>query len=122
MPYVVQKTTEPRIVRNWPVVIPTALDGGKIRKDEIFVDYEILLQSEADDIGRTASQAGESGDKAILLRTVKAINGMVDDTNNPIPFNDDTLADALERVNQRLAMTNSFWDVMAGRKPARKNS
>lgn len=122
MAYIVKKTTEPRIVKNWPVVIPTALDDGKVRKDEIFVDYEVLPQSEADDIVRTASQAGESADAALLRRSVKTINGQVDEANNPITFDEDTFADALDRTNQRMAMSGSFWDVQAGRKPARKNS
>lgn len=122
MAFIVKKPTEPRIVKNWPVVIPTALDDGKVRKDEIFVDYEVLPQNEIDEIMSTASQAGESVDKAILLRSVKSINGLADEANNPIPFNDDTFTDSLNRVNQRMAMSGSFWDVQAGRKPARKNS
>ena len=123
MALIVKKTDEPRIVRNWPVVIHTAEDGGKVRKDEIFVDYEVLPQSEVDDIMRSSQQSGENADTALLRRSVKSISGIVDEsTNNPIPFNDDTFAEALDRTNQRVAMANSFFDVQSGRKPARKNS
>ena len=81
----------------------------------------MLSQAEVDDIVASATQAGESPDKALLLRSVKSINGLVDEANKPIEFNEDTLADSLGRMNQRLAMSGSFWDVQYGRKPARKN-
>lgn len=122
MSFIVKKSTDPRIVRNWPVVVPTAEDGGKIRKDEIFVDYEVIAHSEYEELQRTAQQSGESFDLLLLNRTVKSINGLVDELNQPIPFNEDTFADSKDRSNQRQAMVNSFYDVMAGRKPARKNS
>lgn len=121
MALIVKKSGETRIVHNWPVVVPTALDDGNIRKDEIRVDYEVLPQSEIDDITRTAQQAGQSGDSALLRRSVKSISGEVDENNNPIPFNEDTFTEALDRSNQRMAMTNAFFDVQAGRKAARKN-
>lgn len=120
MALTVQKTDEPRIVRNWPVLVHTAEDGGKVRKDEIQADYEVLPQSEVDDIMRSAQQAGDNPDTQILRRTVKAINGMVDADNSPLPF-DEALAVALDSSNIRVAMVGAFFDVQAGRKPARKN-
>jgi len=40
MALIVRKNTEPRIVPQLASVVPTALDDGNIRKDEILVDYE----------------------------------------------------------------------------------
>lgn len=122
MAFVVSNSDEPRVVRDWPVVIPTALDGGKIRKDEITVDYEVISQSEIDDIIKSARDTGGSDAVDLLTRSIKSINGMVDESNAPIPFNDDALAEALNRPNQRSAMLGAFFDVHAGRKAARKNS
>ncbi|MDD2721621.1 MAG: hypothetical protein PHH47_09980 [Gallionella sp.] len=122
MAYVVKKSTDPRIVRNWPVVIQIAEDEGKIRKEEIFVDYEVLSQSEVDDIMRSAQLSGDNIDVALLRRAVKSINGVVDEANNPVPFNEESFSEALDRANQRMAMVGSFFDVQSGRKPARKNS
>lgn len=121
MALIVSKPTEPKIVHNWPVVVYTALDEGKIRKDEIFVDYQVLPQSEVDGLIEAASRDGQSADIVILRSSVKSINGLVDEANGPIPFNDETFADALDRVNVRGAMAASFFDVQNGRKPARKN-
>lgn len=121
MALIVKKSNDPRIVRNWPVVVHTAEDDGKVRKDEIFVDYEVLPQSEVDGIMRSAQQTGENADIAILHRSVKAINGLVDEVNNPLPF-DDALAHVIDSSNIRVASVSSFFDVQAGRKPARKNS
>lgn len=122
MSFVVAKKGTPRIVRNWPVIIPTAQDGGEISQDEITVDYEQIAQSEIDNIILAASRAGESDSVALLRRAVKTINGQVDEDNNPIPFNEETFAEALDRPNQRVAMVNAFFDVHHGRKAARKNS
>lgn len=122
MALIVKKSTDPRIVRNWPVVVPTAEDGGKIRKDEIFVDYEVIAHSEYEEIKHSTEQSGENLDVALLRRTVRSINGMVDEANQPIPFNEETFDESLDRSNQRQAMAGSFYDVLGGRKPARKNS
>lgn len=122
MSFIVKKSDEPRVVKSWPVVVPTAEDGGKIRKDEIFVDYEVIKHSEVEDMQREATRAGESLDGMILDRTVRSINGLVDEQNSPVPFNPETFADAKDCSSLRQAMVASFYDVLAGRKPARKNS
>jgi hypothetical protein len=110
-----------RIVRNWPVVVPVPEDGGKISKHEIFVDYEVLPQSELEELEQTARQSGESMDSLLLSRVVKSINGLVDEQNKPIEFNEETLAASKNRGNQRQAMVLAYYDVHAGRKAARKN-
>ena len=121
MPLIVTKLTEPRIVKDWPVVVPTALDGGKIRKDELLVDFQVLPQSEVDDIIKTAQDAGDNYNKVLMRAVVKSINGKVDEANQPILFNEDTLSDSLDCSNQLGAFVGAFFDVQNGRKPARKN-
>jgi hypothetical protein len=121
MALVVKKLDEPRTVKNWPVIVPTAEDGGKIRKDEILVDYEVVPHGEYEDLQRQAAETGTGLDGLVLRRSVRGINGLVDEANHPIPFNEDTFEDAMNRSNLRQAMAASFYDVMAGRKPARKN-
>ena len=121
MTYTVRNSDTPVIVNGWPVIVPTAQDGGTIRKDEILVDYEVISQSEVDEIIQDAARAGENDAVALLRRTVKGISGQVDEQKNPIPFNDDTFSAALNRTNQRGAMLNSLFDVLGGRKAARKN-
>jgi transcription antitermination factor NusG len=121
MTFTLKKSDSPRIVNGWPVVIPTALEGGKIRKDEVLVDYEIVPQSETNDIIQTATAAGQGSDAAILRRSVRGVSGFVDESNSPIPF-DDALMDMIcEAANIRTAMTLAFYDVQAGRKATRKN-
>lgn len=121
MALIVKKDDTPRIVRNWPVVVPTSLDDGKIRKDEIFVDYVNLPQNEIDDLIESAREVGDNDAVALLKHVVKSISGMVDEENQPVAFNEETFAAALNRTNQRMAMLHSYYDVQNGRKAARKN-
>jgi hypothetical protein len=121
MSLIVTKPDEPRIVKDWPVVVPTALDGGKIRKDEMFVDYQVLPQDEIDDIIKAAQESGENYNIALMRRVVKSINGKVDQDNKPIEFNDESLSESLRATNQLSALVGAFFDVQNGRKPARKN-
>lgn len=121
MSFIVKNPDQPQIVKNWPVVVPTALDDGKIRKDEIFVDYEVISHGEHDEMRREADRTGESFDAMLLDRVVRSINAQVDEENKPIEFNEETFAASKNRSNQRQAMVTSYYDVMAGRKPARKN-
>jgi len=121
MSLIVSSSKERKIIKGWPVVVPTSLDGGKIRKDEILVDFEVLLQSEVDDIIKTAQETEENYNKALMREVVKSINGKVDENNQPIEFNEETLADSLDCVNQLGAFVGAFFDVQNGRKAARKN-
>ena len=121
MAFTVANPDTPKIVHSWPVVVQTAVDGGKVRKDEIMVDYRVLLQDEIDDVLQAARESGENEQCALLRNSVVSIAGRVDETGQPIPFNEESLSDALNRVNERMAMMSSFYDVHNGRKAVRKN-
>ena len=121
MAFIVKKTTEPRIVNGWPVIVPTSIDGGKVREDEILVSYQVLAQGDVDAIVQSALASGKNADASILRSTVKDISGLVDEGNAPIQFGQEVLDGLLDQVNVRVAMAASYFDVASGRKAARKN-
>lgn len=121
MAYIVSNPDTVRVVRNWPVLVSTALDGGNNRIDQIEVDYVVTTQSEIDEVVKSAQDAGENVNKALMRAFVRGIYKQFDESNTPIEHNAETFEQALDRSNQLGAMVNSFFDVQNGRKAARKN-
>lgn len=120
MSFVVKKSDTKRIVNGWPVTISTAIEGGNVRKDKVFVDYQVLPQSEIDAIVDEAVNARQNADSAILRETVKGISGLLDESNSPIAFSNDTLDILLEHANVRSALSGEFFNLINGR-ATRKN-
>lgn len=121
MAFIVTDPDTTRIVRNWPVQVPTALDGGNNRVDMIEVDYAVTTQDQIDDVVKDAQEAGENVNKALMRAFVHGIYKQFDKANNPVEHTPDTFEQALNRPNQLSAMVGAFFDVQNGRKAARKN-
>lgn len=123
MTFVLKNPDTPRHVTGWPVVVQTAADGGKVRKDEITVDYEVISQDAVDAIVAEAQggQVRANADSALLERVVKNVGGLVDESGQPVVFGDGVLAQLLAQTNVRAAMVAAFFDVASGRRAARKN-
>lgn len=121
MAFVLKKAGTPRVVKNWPVVITSAADGGKVSKDEIEVSFLILPQEKMDEQLDASRIAGGNADSDILREVLQDWNGVVDEDGSAVVFNADTLDAALQQVNIRSALINAYFDASSGRKAARKN-
>lgn len=121
MAFILKKAGTPRVVKNWPVVITSAVDGGKVSKDEIEVSFLILPQEKMDEQLEASRTAGGNADSDILREVLQDWTGMIDEEGAAVPFNADSLDEALQQVNIRSAMINAYFDASSGRKAARKN-
>lgn len=109
-----------RRVNEWPVVINVPQSGGTVQKQKMTVDFELLPQTEMDEVmqeSRTADQ-----DAALLMRVVKGWGQAKDeDTGEALEFNAETCANLVNISYVRAALIRSYFEAASGNAAARKN-
>ncbi len=112
---------EEPLIRDWPVVISKPVDGGRVQKHEVTMDFVLLSQREIDDQVEASRASGESADVDILHRVLRGMGGFKDHAGNPIPYSEEMRDKVLRIPYVRIAFINAYFQAAAGQKAARKN-
>ncbi|WP_374537179.1 hypothetical protein [Chitinimonas taiwanensis] len=103
-----------RIVHNITVLIPVPQDGGQPKKHKITADFEILEQSEYDEIIDKALAASQVVDSVVCRRVVKNLGDIADENGNPLVFSAEVLEQVIAEPFARKALVEHYQTLAAG--------
>lgn len=98
----------------WPVEIKEPQDGGSVKKHLVDAQFEILPQSENDEI--------LLGGQDIMARVLRDFRGFQDEEGREIPFSDEMRQSLLEEPYIRTAFLEAYGQAAYGRASQQKNS
>lgn len=112
------KVASKRIVKDWPVVIAVPQDGGRVKKHEALVDFEILTQPEQD-----AIYAGNGNDVDLLNRVVAGWpEGQFQTEDGGAMLCNEENKGALFAISYvKQGLINAYFRAFTGREGERKN-
>lgn len=119
MSFVMYKGT--RIIKEWPVKISVAGDGGSLSSSQMTVDLTLLTKGDFD----AAVAAAKGGavldvDAEVLKSLIIGWSGVVDETGAEVPFSVEALSTLSGMPNARAAIYDAYFEAGAG-KAAAKN-
>lgn len=118
--FILDDSEEP-LIKDWPVVIAKPVDGGRVQKHEVTMDFVLLSQEEVDEQVEASRASGESSDVDILRRVVRKLGGFKDADGNSIEYSEALLEKVLRIPYIRIGMIQAYFQASAGQKAARKN-
>jgi hypothetical protein len=98
----------------WPVVVQIPIDHGKVQKAEFDAEFEILEQSEHDEL----VNAGGDLIERVLVGWARVKD---EDGNQDINFGPEQKRQMLGITYARIALLKAYYEACQGRKAERKN-
>ena len=108
---------------NWPVTVKLARGNNKFDSEKIEIKFKRLTADEMKDISlrhqitedMSESEKAEIGDRIIDDVKDMIVGWSIDDeTNEPMPFNDENLDLVMNHPDYRNAIIKGFYDVQIG--------
>lgn len=100
---------------NWPVTVNIPQDGGKTKKQKFVVEFDLIDQSEFDEIYNNGGK-----DIDLLKRVVVGFDGVADAAGNPVAFGAESLGQLMAIPYVRAGIVQSYIECSHGR-AAEKN-
>lgn len=91
----------------WPVTICVPVDGGKVDKHEIDVQFEIIEEEDY-------NNAAKEGDVALLELLIKDWKGIKSTNNKDLVFNNKNLNAVIKKAFVRKAMVEAYHQAQIG--------
>ncbi|UTV30161.1 hypothetical protein [Photobacterium atrarenae] len=96
-----------RIVRDWPIQISVAKDGGKVETYDVSLDFKLL---DAPDFRTFSAQ----GDDKLFAEVVRGWSGIFDAEGQPLPFNPQNLAAVCRNQSFTAGALQGYMKAMSG--------
>jgi len=128
MSFKMDDVNEERVVKDVPVVISKPIDGGNVQTHQVTADFLLLSQDKYDDLTQSLESSAESIDAGVLRHVLRNLKGFTTEdksgekpVDKPIEFGPDLLNGVLKVQYIRKALIQTYININAGNKAARKN-
>lgn len=103
----------------WPVIISVPQSGGTVQKHKIEVEFDLLLQSRAQEVMQVDRSADQ--DEALLNEVVVGWSGVADEEGHPVEFSLEARGSLVDIPYVRTALIRAYFEAASGNAAARKN-
>lgn len=101
---------------SWPAtaMVPDLSEPGKVTPQTFQLSFEPLSRDELIAADREAARSGGDAQYSVLLKTIKGWDQVVSVENEPVPFSETALLQALKFTWFRIAAFNAYAESMSG--------
>lgn len=101
---------------SWPAtaLVPDVSQPGQVVKQRFQLSFEALPRDEWLAVSQAAALDGSDANFSVLLRVIKGWDQVISDDNEPVPFSEGALRQAMQFSWFRTAAFTSYAEALSG--------